>query len=63
MKKTKKFYVEYLNENPPEQGSDEWIIGGVIRMSHMWRKDYGNAVRKFDPIRFQVGYNEFVNQN
>lgn len=59
MKKTKKMYEEYLNDNSPSQGSDEWIIGGTIRMSHMWRNAYGEAVRKFDPIAFEVGYNKW----
>jgi hypothetical protein len=59
--KTKKEYEEYLNENSPSQGSDEWIIGGVIRMSFMWQNKYGTAIRKFDPIAFEVGFNEFKN--
>jgi hypothetical protein len=60
--KTKKAYEEYLNENSPSQGSDEWIIGGVIRMLFMWKNKYGTALRKFDPIAFEVGFNEFKNQ-
>jgi hypothetical protein len=61
MKKTKKAYVEYLNEVAlPEQGSEEWIIGGTIRMGHMWKKDYGGALRRYDPIAFQVSYQEWV---
>jgi hypothetical protein len=59
--KTKKEYEEYLNENSPSQGSDEWIIGGVIRMSFMWQNKYGTALRRFDTIAFEVGYNEFKN--
>lgn len=60
--KTKKAYEEYLNENSPSQGSDKWIIGGVIRMLFMWQNKYGTALRKFDPIAFEVGFNEFKNQ-
>lgn len=60
--KTKKDYEEYLNDNSPSQGSDEWIIGGVIRMSFMWQNKYGTAIRRFDPIAFEVGFNEFKNQ-
>lgn len=59
MRKTKKMYEEYLNENSPSQGSDEWIIGGTIRMSNMWSRTYGTALRKHDPIAFEVGYNEW----
>ena len=58
--KSKKAYVEYLNEIAPEQGSDEWIIGGKIRMYHMWRNQYGQALRQYDPMAFQVGYNEWI---
>lgn len=57
-KLTKKAYVEYLNEVAPEQGSEEWIIGGSIRMAYMWQNKYGEALKKYDPIGFQVGYND-----
>lgn len=58
--KTKKAYEQYLNELSPAQGSDEWIIGGTIRMRHMWQSKYGEAIRKFDPIAFEVGYGEWI---
>lgn len=56
---TRKQYEEHLNESSPKQGSDEWIIGGVIRMAYMWQNKYGTAIRKHDPIAFETGYNEF----
>jgi len=59
MKKTKKAYEEYLNSWSPAQGSDDWIIGGKIRMALMWLNKYGTALRKYDPIAFQVGFNEW----
>lgn len=59
MKKTKKQYEEYLNELSPEQGSDEWIIGGKIRMGLMWRNKYGTAIKRYDPIAFEVGFKEW----
>jgi hypothetical protein len=59
--KTKKQYEEFLNECSPAQGGEEWIIGGTIRMAYMWKRQYGTAIRKYDPIAFQVGYNEFKN--
>ena len=59
--KTKKQYEEFLNECSPAQGNEEWIIGGTIRMAYMWQNKYGTAIRKYDPIAFQVGYNEFKN--
>jgi hypothetical protein len=61
--KTKKEYTEYLNSLSPEQGSEEWIIGGKIRMYHMWRNLYGEAIRKYDSIGFEVGYNEWKNND
>lgn len=57
---TKKEYENYLNNCSPPQGSEEWIIGGTIRMAYMWQKKYGTAIRKYDPIAFQVGYNDFL---
>jgi hypothetical protein len=57
--KTKKAYEEYLNGLSPAQGSDEWIIGGVIRMYHMHLNLYGQALRKYDPIAFEEGYNDW----
>jgi hypothetical protein len=59
-KPTKKQYEEYLNSISPAQGSEEWIIGGKIRMLHMWKNQYGTAVRKYDSIGFEVGYKEYV---
>ena len=61
MKKTKKAYENYLNELSPNQGSDNWIIGGKIRMLQMWTNKFGQATRKFDPIGFNLGYNEWKN--
>ena len=57
--KTKKQYEEHLNQLSPEQGSEEWIIGGKIAMSYMWQNKYGSAIRKYDPVGFEVGYQEF----
>lgn len=60
-KKTKKAYIEYLDSVQPEQGSEQWIIGGKIPMFYMWSKQYGKAMQKHDPIGFEVGYNEWKN--
>lgn len=56
---TQKQYIEYLNETSPEQGSEQWIIGGKIRMVHMWKNEYGTAIKKYDPVAFNVGFNEY----
>ena len=60
---TKKSYEEHLNEIGPPQGDAQWIIGGKIRMIHMWQKKYGTAIRKYDPIGFRLGFNEFKLRN
>lgn len=60
MKKTKKQYENFLNSISPTKGSDEWIIGGKLRMYYMLYHAYGTAIRKYDPIAFQVGYEEFL---
>jgi len=62
-KLTKKAYTEYLNELSPPQGDSQWIIGGTIRMYHMWKNEYGAAIRQYDPVGFEVGYNEWVKEN
>lgn len=55
MKLTKQAYQEWLDEIAPAYDSDEWIIGGERR-----RGSYGAAMRRHDPIAFQVGYQEWV---
>ena len=62
-KKTKKAYEEYLNELSPARGSDEWIVGGTIRMSQMWQSKYGTALREYDKIAFEAGYQEWLREN
>lgn len=54
---TKKQYEEYLNEIYPPYESDNWIIGGKNR-KRMYPY-YGKAIRKHDPIGFEVGFKEF----
>lgn len=59
LSKTKKAYEKYLNEIMTDQTADYWIIGGKIRMYAKWTKTYGTALRKYDPIAFRLGYNEW----
>lgn len=59
-KKTRKAYEEYLNLFVPEYESDAWIIGGKNR-NRMYPK-YGSALRKHDPIAFNVGYGEWARE-
>lgn len=59
--KTKNEYEEHLNEvgETFDYESDEWIIGGKRRDFYANLNLYGTAVRKYDPIAFEVGFNEF----
>lgn len=55
---TRNSYVEYLNNYVPDIKSDEWIIGGKNR-SGCYPK-YGKAVRRCDPIGFEVGFQDWT---
>lgn len=59
MKKTKLAYEKYLDELSPSFESEQWIIGGIHRHGHATMKRYGRALRKYDPIGFEVGYQEW----
>jgi hypothetical protein len=52
---TKKQYEEYLNEIGEVLPDEHFIIGGKMR-----RGKWGSMIRKYDPIAFQVGYNEYT---
>lgn len=47
-------YEEYLNEIGEDLDEDEFIIGGKKR-----NMPYGTALRKYDPIAFNVGFDEW----
>ena len=52
-------YEEYLNEIEQfDYDSEEWIIGGKNRVGQYYGR-YGSALRKYDPIAFQVGLQEW----
>lgn len=51
---TRKEYEKYLNEVGKSLSEDEFIIGGKMR-----RMPYGKALRKYSPITFNAGYNEW----
>jgi hypothetical protein len=53
MKITKKQYQQYLNEIGESLSDEEFIIGGKFRKRNCNTK-YGNALRKYDPIAFEV---------
>lgn len=55
---TKKEYEQYLNEIGECLSEEQFIIGGKFR-----RMEYGTALRKYDPIAFEIGYREYINEN
>ena len=59
MKKTKQNYEEYLNQLYFPHDNDMWIIGGKNRY---WtcKGKYGTAIRRYDPIQFEVGFEEWT---
>lgn len=61
MKKTKKEYVEFLNGLvDADPGDDRWIIGGKNR--YTGRRNYGTMLKRYDPVGFEVGFNEWRNE-
>lgn len=54
---TKKEYESILNEVGECLPEESFIIGGKHR-----RMKYGAAVRKYDPISFEIGFREYVNE-
>lgn len=57
MKITKKQFEQYLNEVVECLPEEDFIIGGKYR-----RMKYGTAMRKYDPIAFEVGYKDYVRE-
>lgn len=53
MKYTKKDWENYLNRLGDEGclPEESFVIGGKLR-----RMKYGSALRKYDPIQFEVGF-------
>lgn len=57
MKKTRKEYEAFLNEISPDNDSEKWVIGGKNRYAN--RNNYGTMLKRYDPIAFEVGHNEW----
>lgn len=57
MKKTRKEYEAFLNEISPDNDSEKWVIGGKNR--YVNRNNYGTMLKRYDPVAFEVGYNEW----
>ena len=60
MKYTRQEYVKYLNRLSPPYDSDTWIIGGKYRRGLAASGKYGEALRKYDPIGFEVAFKEWA---
>ena len=56
---TRKAFELYLDEIGLSLSSEEWIIGGKDRSCSQY---YGRMLRKHDPVAFEVGYREWLNQ-
>ena len=56
---TRKAFESYLDGIGLSLSSEEWIIGGKDRSRSLY---YGRMLRKHDPIAFEVGYKEWLNQ-
>lgn len=59
-KKSRKDYEKYLNSISPDRDDEAWIIGGKNR--YCGRENYGTMIKRYDPIGFNVGYREWVEQ-
>lgn len=58
--KTKQAYEEYLNEVGEDMSLEDlqarYNLGNHVIRNH----DLGTFLRKYDPIQFEVGYNEWL---
>lgn len=61
MGKSRKDYEKYLNSISPDRDDEAWIIGGKNR--YCGRENYGTMIKRYDPIGFNVGYREWVEQS
>ena len=59
--KTKLDYENYLNRyhSPKDPNDAAWTIGGKHRRQLAWKGVIGTAIRRHDPIRFNVGFIEY----
>lgn len=60
MNLTMNLYEHYLNDNPPEPDSEDWIIKGKHRSYFQRMGRYGSALRKYDFQTFKTRYDKFV---
>ena len=60
MGKSRKDYEKFLNSISPDRDDEAWVIGGKNR--YCGRENYGTMIKRYDPIGFNVGYREWVEQ-
>ena len=60
--KTIKEYVLYLNEIGTCLPYEAFIIGGKLR-NRSYPNNYGNALKRYDPLCFNISYNEWKREN
>lgn len=61
-RKTIKAFVSYLNEIGTCLPYEAFIIGGKER-KRSYPNNYGNALKRYDPIAFNVAYQEWKREN
>lgn len=60
----KKHFEIHLNDTVTiDYESDQWIIGGKRRHMLAQRNLFGTATRRYDPIGFEVAYQEWLRQH
>jgi len=59
--KSKDEYENYLNELEVSE-ENEYILGGELRKELCHKRLWGEACRKFNPVAFEVGYQEWLHQ-
>ena len=61
-KTTRKAYMEFLNKEGEIYDKNSFNIGGKMRSAY-YPDRFGKALRKYDSLAFDVGYQEYVRIN
>ena len=59
MNRTKRAYEEYLNEVGQDMTLDQLDERYSLGSHRIHNHDLGTFLRRYDPIQFEVGYNEW----
>lgn len=52
-------FNNYLNDNAPAFESEEWIIGGKLRVQQRMAGNYAQALKKHDPATYEKKWVEY----